>query len=134
MGIHREGREVALNHLYQLDLGIESIDSVLDLVEKERRKSNRVKAFAKHIIEGVWANMEAVDELLSRHLDRWKLSRLNKTDRAILRMAVFEMKFDPDVPPKLALNEALDIGKKYGTVESGRFLNGVLDAVLHDLS
>ena len=132
MGIHREARELALNHLYQLDLGVESICTVLDSVDLERKKSKRVKALAKRIIQGVHTHLDAIDDLLSRHLERWKLPRLTRTDRAILRMAVFEMKFDPEVPPKLALNEALEIGKKYGTIESGRFLNGVLDAVLHD--
>jgi N utilization substance protein B len=132
MGIRREGRELALTYLYQIDLGVEDLDSVRAQLATERRASPRVRRFAQSLVEGVWAHRVAVDELIVRHLQHWKLERLTRTDRGLLRMGVYEMRFDPEVPDKVAINEAVEIGKKFGGEESGKFINGVLDAVLHD--
>jgi N utilization substance protein B len=131
MGIRREGRELALTYLYQLDLGVEDISSVTAQLEADRGASAKVRRFAQALVKGVHANQLKVDEIISRHLMHWKLERLTRTDRGLLRMAVFEMKFNPDVPEKVAINEAVEIGKKFGGEESSRFLNGVLDAILH---
>lgn len=131
MGVRREGRELALTYLYQLDLGVERFEDIGAAIDGDRAASERVRRFAKDRVAGVWNHREAVDALISEHLHRWKLDRLARTDRAILRLAVFEMRFDPEVPAKVALNEALEIGRKFGGEESCRFLNGVLDAVLH---
>jgi N utilization substance protein B len=136
MGIRREGRELALTYLYQLDLGVEDIASVEASIGQERKTSSRVKQFARQLVRGVWAQKDEVDRLISANLMHWKLERLTRTDRGLLRMAVYEMRFDPEVPGKVAINEAVEIGKRFGGEESARFLNGVLDAVLHspDLS
>ena len=132
MGVRREGRELALTCLYQLDLGVERIEEMAEVLERDRAASERVRRFAMDRVNGVWSNLATVDEVIARHLQHWKMDRLAKTDRALLRLAVFEMRFDPDVPAKVALNEALEIGRKFGGEESCRFLNGVLDAVLHE--
>lgn len=132
MGVRREGRELALTYLYQLDLGVERLEDIGAAIERDRSASERVRRFALDRVSGVWKHREAVDEMIVRHLRNWKMERLAKTDRALLRLAVFEMRFDPEVPEKVALNEALEIGRKFGGDESCRFLNGVLDAVLHD--
>lgn len=131
MGIRREGRELALTFLYQMDLGVEDLASVLSQIGTDRHSSNRVRKFAATLVEGVWSHKAEVDELLTRHLQHWKIERLTRTDRGLLRMAVYEMRFDPEVPEKVAINEAVEIGKKFGGDESGKFINGVLDAVLH---
>ena len=131
MGVRREGRELALTYLYQLDLGVEDINSVAAAIEQDKRGSARVRSFARSLVQGVWRQGAEIDELISAHLMHWKLERLTRTDRGLLRMAVYEMKFDPDVPAKVAINEGVEIGKKFGGEESGRFLNGVLDAILH---
>ncbi len=134
MGIRREGRELALTYLYQIDLGVEDLVSVKAQLATDRRASVRVRKFAEALVEGVWAHRVAVDELIVRHLQHWKLERLTRTDRGLLRLGVYEMRFDPEVPDKVAINEAVEIGKKFGGEESGKFINGVLDAVLHDRS
>jgi len=131
MGVRREARELALTYLYQLDLGVEDLKSVLDVLEKDKRGSQKVRRFACDLVVGVWSNREGVDQMIREHLQNWKLERLTRTDRGLLRIAVFEMKFHTDVPGKVAINEAVEIGKKFGGDESGRFLNGVLDAVYH---
>jgi transcription antitermination protein NusB len=132
MGIRREGRELALTYLYQIDLGVEDLASVKAQLATDRRASVRVRKFAEALVEGVWEHRVAVDELIVRHLQHWKLERLTRTDRGLLRLGVYEMRFDPEVPDKVAINEAVEIGKKFGGDESGKFINGVLDAVLHD--
>lgn len=134
MGIRREGRELALTYLYQIDLGVEDLASVKVQLASDRRASVRVRKFAEALVEGVWAHRVAVDELIVRHLQHWKLERLTRTDRGLLRLGVYEMRFDPEVPDKVAINEAVEIGKKFGGEESAKFINGVLDAVLHDRS
>lgn len=134
MGIRREGRELALTYLYQIDLGVEDLASVKAQLATDRRSSVRVRKFAEALVEGVWEHRVAVDELIVRHLQHWKLERLTRTDRGLLRLGVYEMRFDPEVPEKVAINEAVEIGKKFGGDESGKFINGVLDAVLHDRS
>ena len=131
MGVRREGRELALTYLYQIDLGVEDMASVRSQVENDHRASNRVRRFALSIVEGVWAHRQEVDELISAHLLHWKLERLTRTDRGLLRMGVYEMRFDAEVPDKVAINEAVEIGKKFGGDDSGKFINGVLDAILH---
>ena len=131
MGIRREARELALTYLYQLDLGVADLPSVLGTLERDRRGSQKVRRFAGELVRGVWSCREDVDRLIADHLQNWKLDRLTRTDRGLLRMAVYEMKFDTDVPGKVAINEAVEIGKKFGGEEAGRFLNGVLDAVYH---
>lgn len=133
MGIRREGRELALKYIYQIDLGVNFEEKALAQLDLEKY-SKKVKAFAKERILGLFNNKDAVDDLAKKHLKNWKLERLNETDKSILRLAIYEMKFDPNIPEKVALNEALELAKKFGSEESSKFLNGVLDAVMHDRS
>lgn len=131
MGIRREGRELALKYIYQIELGVTFEDKALAQIDMEKH-SKKVKSFAKDRIIGVLKNRDEIDEIARKHLKNWKLERLNETDKSILRLAIFEMKFDPSVPEKVAINEAVELAKRYGSIESGKFLNGVLDAIMHD--
>jgi len=133
MGIRREGRELALKYIYQIDLGVNFEERAVAQLEKEKA-SKKVKAFAKDRLLGLYNSKDEIDALARKHLTNWSLERLNQTDRSILRLAIFEMKFDPDMPEKVALNEALELAKRFGSDESSKFLNGVLDAIMHDVS
>jgi transcription antitermination protein NusB len=133
MGIRREGRELALKFIYQIDLGVNFEEKALAQLEIEKH-SKKVKAFARERLLGVYTKRDEIDEVARRHLKNWSLERLNQTDRSILRLAVFEMKYDPNIPEKVALNEALELAKRFGSEESSKFLNGVLDAIMHDTS
>lgn len=133
MGIRREGRQLVLKYIYQIDLGVNFEDKALSQLEMEKC-SKKVKSFAKDRLLGLLENKDKVDDIAKKHLKNWKLERLNETDKSILRLAIYEMKFDPAIPEKVALNEALELAKKFGSEESSRFLNGVLDAVMHDKS
>jgi transcription antitermination protein NusB len=131
MGIRREGRELALKYIYQIDLGVNFEERALAQLDFEKH-SKKVKAFAKDRLLGLYNQKDSIDDIARRHLKNWSLERLNQTDRSILRLAIFEMKFDPNIPEKVALNEALELAKRFGSEESSKFLNGVLDAIMHD--
>lgn len=131
MGIRREGRELALKYIYQIDLGVNFEERALAQLDTEKH-SKKVKAFARDRLLGLYNQKDPIDAIARKHLTNWTLERLNQTDRSILRLAIFEMKFDPNVPEKVALNEALELAKRFGSDESSKFLNGVLDAIMHD--
>lgn len=131
MGIRREGRELALKYIYQIDMGVNFEEKALAQLDLEKY-SKKVKAFARDRLMGLYLKKDDVDSIAKKHLKNWSLERLNQTDRSILRLAVFEMKFDSNVPQKVALNEALELAKRFGSEESSKFLNGVLDAILRD--
>jgi N utilization substance protein B len=125
----RKAREVALQVLYELDvLNIDSKEAValfwnnFDAPEESRK-------FSTLLIEGTWGNIEQIDSHISSCSENWSLARMSRVDKNILRMAVYELLYCPDIPPKVTLNEAIDLGKLYGSENSGSFINGILDAV-----
>lgn len=89
--------------------------------------SPEVEEFAGGLVEGVRENLEEIDQLIARHATHWKLSRMACVDRNILRIAIYELKFRPDIPSTVSIDEAIEIGKKFGTEDSGAFINGILD-------
>ena len=85
--------------------------------------------FAKRIVEGVFEHAREVDQLIERFSENWRLDRMTLVDRNILRMAIFELLYCSEIPPKVTLNEAIDLGKRYGSEDSGSFINGILDRI-----
>ena len=136
MGRRREGREVALQLLFHWDLNVQQSLSgtELDLFWEFRPALQGVRTFATNLLAGVTARQATIDEKITRYTANYELRRISAVDRNILRMAIYEMLFADDVPPIVAINEAIDIAKKFGTEESGKFVNGVLDRVKLDLS
>lgn len=94
---------------------------------------DEVKDYANCLIRGTRQNLERIDALLKEHTRNWEISRMATIDRNILRMCTFELLFREDVPPRVAINEAIELAKKYGDVESSKFVNGVLDKILRTL-
>jgi transcription antitermination protein NusB len=131
LGIRRQGRELALTYLYQLDLGVERPEALDEAIDRDGMGSRKVREFAKTRARGVWAHLSQIDERIANHLEHWKMERLTREDRGLLRLGAFEILFDAEVPPKVAINEAVEIGRKFGGESSARFVNGVLDAILH---
>ncbi len=125
----RKAREIALQVLYELDvLDIDATEAIAIFwnyfgAPEESRK------FSTLLIEGTCGKKEEIDSLISSSSDNWSLARMSRVDRNILRMAVYELLYCPDIPPKVTLNEAIDLGKLYGSENSGSFINGILDAV-----
>lgn len=135
MGRRRKARELALQLLYELDLrGEDDIGPTADEFWERQRAPEEVRAYADALVRGTKAHQAKIDGLISRFAERWDLERMAVVDRNILRAAIFELMGESDVPPKVAINEALEIARKFSTEESTRFINGVLDRVRRELS
>jgi N utilization substance protein B len=134
MGRRRKAREVALQFLYQLDV---SGDTEPGLPAAEFWSRHPVdaetRAFADELVFGTKQNQAKIDALLAQCAEHWDLERMAAVDRNILRAAAYELLWHPEVPPKVAINEAIEIAKKFGTQESSRFINGVLDRIAREL-
>ncbi|MBV9488556.1 MAG: transcription antitermination factor NusB [Verrucomicrobia bacterium] len=135
MGKRRDGREVALQLLFHWDLnGCEDLSADdLSRFWALRTVPANLKEFAVQLVQGVIQHHAEIDERISRYTANYELKRISAVDRNLLRLAIYEMWHVPDVPPVVAINEAIDIAKKYGTEESSRFVNGVLDRIKMDL-
>jgi transcription antitermination protein NusB len=139
----RLARELAVQSLYQLRMNEVDIDHAIRMVieealqenEAELRQKNEdiVPSDVKELVAGTEENLAAIDNLLTDYLKGWSMDRLSKVDREILRMGVYEMVFREDVPPKVVVNEAIEMSKNFGTEESGKFVNGVLGKMITEL-
>jgi N utilization substance protein B len=133
MGKRRKAREVALQFLYQLDQhGAEDPAPHGDEFWARHPVDPDTQAFADGLVRGSKQQQAKIDQLLAQYAEHWDLERMAVVDRNILRMAVYELLWAPDVPPKAVINEAIEIAKKFGTTESSRFINGVLDRILRE--
>jgi N utilization substance protein B len=125
----RKAREIALQVLYGLDVSNGNVKEATDLFWNNFEAPEQVRAFSDILIEGTWNNRKQIDALISSCAENWSVERMSKVDRSILRMAVYELLHCNDIPPKVAINEAIDLGKIFGSENSGAFINGVLDAL-----
>ena len=127
-----KAREVAVQFLYQLDLrGDEVMESVASFLAEEC-KDLQTREFAHRLITGTRRTRDEADAKLKLVTRNWDLKRMAALDRNVLRMAIFELLHCPDIPPKVAINEAIEIGKKFSTANSGAFINGILDRIRID--
>jgi transcription antitermination protein NusB len=130
MGSRTKARECALQALYQLDTSGGSASDVLaGLWAHFEPVDDDTKAFAEQLVRGAQREQATIDELIQRTSTHWKLERMARVDRNILRLAVFEILKRGDVPLKVTLNEAIELSKKYGSEESSAFVNGILDRI-----
>jgi transcription antitermination factor NusB len=134
VGKRRKAREVALQLLYQLDLQGES-NPEPHLAEFWTRHpvDLEVREFADMLIRGTKLHERKIDEIISQSAQNWELERMAVVDRNILRQGIFELLWMDEVPPKVAINEALEVAKKFSTHESSRFINGILDRIHKEL-
>jgi transcription antitermination factor NusB len=119
--------------LFQLDVQGASLLGDLDDFFRENAPELPVRTLASEWTRGTWTNISACDEMITGAALKWKLSRLSQVDKSILRLAVYHLKFCPDIPPKVTINEAIELAKKFGTDKSPSFVNGVLDGVLRKM-
>lgn len=125
-----QGRELALKLLYAMDLaGGAAIDAQRDDLLGRENASSRARKIAIELFMGARQNMAEVDAALQEAALNWQLSRMPCVDRAVLRLGAFELMHMHDVPPRVTINEAVELAKKYSTEKSGSFVNGVLDKV-----
>ena len=135
MSRRRKARELALQLLYQLDLrgGDDAAPHTAEFWAQHSAADDATREYATALVNGAKAHRTKIDEVISQSAEHWDIERMSVVDRNILRLAVFELGWEREVPPKVAINEAIEIAKKFGTRESGRFINGVLDRVHREL-
>lgn len=131
MGTRRRSREQALQALFYMDMQKTPVseESKLDLFCDSFPPPKKAAPFFHKIVNGVKDNKQAIDNKIEAYSNNWKIGRMSCVDRNILRIAVYEMLYCDDIPLKVSINEAIDVGKKFGTDESGAFINGILDSI-----
>ncbi len=129
MGIRRISRETALQALFYMDSCQNASERAVKLFCDNFPPSEDAKDFFLKLVNGVIENQTRLDEIIERFSNNWKVYRMGCVDRNVLRIAAYEVLYCPDIPHKVAINEAIDIGKKFGTEESGAFINGILDSI-----
>ena len=133
MGPRREGREAAVQFLYQRDLNTGTSAETIAEFWELRPAAKKVREFGMAIAEGVLAHQGDIDERIRQAASNYDLHRIAAVDRNILRISIFEMLYCPEVPPVVSINEAIEIAKRFGSEDSGRFVNGVLDRIRGEL-
>jgi N utilization substance protein B len=131
MGTRRKGRELALQALYQIEITGDASAAAVDLFLSHFEGSAQAKEFARRLVSGVVSQRVDIDRLIEQCTENWKLMRMAKVDLLILRMAAYELIFCPDIPLNVSLDEAIEMGKRFGSGDSGSFINGVLDQLAH---
>lgn len=126
-----KAREQALQILYQIDITKDDIKTCLDDFwnNRETDADGSVKEFTEGLVLGVLEHKDEIDKTISEAAENWQLNRMATVDRNILRIATYELLYREDIPPKVSINEAIDIAKKYGDQDSGKFVNGILDKI-----
>jgi N utilization substance protein B len=134
MGKRRKARELALQFLYQLDLRSDPDPaSCAEEFWSRHPVDPEARAFAESLVRGTKLHQGKIDELITQYAENWDLERMAVVDRNILRAGIFELLWTTDVPPKVAINEAIEVAKKFSTQESSRFINGILDRIHKEL-
>jgi len=128
-GTRRKGRELALQALYQIEITGDSSVAAVDLFLEHFEGNAAAKEFARRLVSGVVSQSADIDRRIAECTENWRLERLAKVDLVVLRMATYELVFCPDIPSRVSLDEAIEIGKRFGSADSATFINGVLDHV-----
>jgi transcription antitermination protein NusB len=134
VGSRRTGRERALQALYQLDQNHtatphDAVESAWAASDDADPRDAAAHVFATELVAGVRDHLAALDELIEQHSQNWRIDRMQRVDRNVLRLAVFELTQRSDIPRKVTINEAIELAKLFGTEDSAAFINGVLDRI-----
>ena len=129
MGNRRKARELVTQILFHMEYNPGNSGNSFELICENFNAPKSLKAFSKDLVQGVCENRNRIDKLIEKASKNWRLQRMSRVDRSILRLCVYEMLFMENIPHKVSIDEAVELGKKYGTEESGAFINGVLDNI-----
>ncbi len=129
MGVRRDAREAAVQYLYQRELQKDETDALLEEFYRLRGLSPSARKFCESLLRGWMAHRKEIDDAIRLQARNYEFSRLSAVDRNVLRIACLELLFCEDIPPVVAINEAIEIAKKFSTQESGKFVNGILDNI-----
>jgi len=129
MGVRRRARELAMQALFYMDANQDASSQMLERFCENFAPPQKARPFFLKLVNGVLKARPQIDALIERFSKNWSVPRMSRVDRNVMRIAVFEILFCPDIPPKVSINEAVDIGKKFGTEDSGAFINGIVDSI-----
>ena len=134
MGARRSGREAALQMLFQLEGSGVSADQAIDLFWRTYEDADpEGKAYADTVLRGVADNIDGIDKKIAAASQNWRLERMSRVDRNLLRLGTWELMFRSDVPRAVILDEAVELAKSFGTDDSSGFVNGVLDRIAENI-
>ena len=123
-------REHALKILYQFDITTRPMEAVVESYwHAEETKDQEIITYANLLAQGVVGHIQGIDHKISDYATNWQIKRMAIIDRNIMRIGLYELKYTTDIPPKVAINEAVELAKKYGDLESSKFVNGILDKI-----
>ena len=129
MGNRRKSRELAMQALFYMDMNQNDSNELLERFCLNFTPSKKARPFFLKLVKGVLQAKPEIDSIIETFSDNWKINRMSCVDRNIMRIAVYELLYCQDIPSKVSINEAIDVGKKFGTEESGAFINGILDSI-----
>ena len=130
-----EARDAAFTQVFQMDLHEDDMEVILDELLKARPECETNLGYIRQIIDGVREHEQEIDELIVKNLKKgWTISRISKASHAIMKLAIFEMKYMEDVPAKVAINEAVELAKRYGDDGDPNFVNGLLGSVYKEIA
>jgi len=129
MGTRRRSRVLAMQALFGMDMNQDISEAQLECFCNHFSPSKKSLPFFLELAKGVIRTRDEIDALIETYSSNWKISRMSCVDRNVMRVAVYELLYCKDVPSKVSINEAIDVGKKFGTEESGAFINGILDSI-----
>ena len=136
MRIRTHARELALQFLFQLDFHEEGylfeLEAFLDEHLRDRQGEEEAKRYARALVEGVYGRRDDLDKMLESVASNWSVARMAAVDRNALRIGCYEMLYNDDIPMRVAINEAINLGKKFSSEASGAFINGILDRIRKD--
>ena len=129
MRLRSKAREIALCILYEIEISKRDPQELIENFYTRYTHKEETRSFSQQLVEGVIKNSSNLDLIIKKHVRNWEISRMAIIDRTILRMSSFELIYIDDIPPKVSINEAVELAKKFGDVDSPRFVNGILDKV-----
>ncbi|MBW2246000.1 MAG: transcription antitermination factor NusB [Deltaproteobacteria bacterium] len=129
MGNRRKSRELAMQALFYMDMSQDDSNEMLERFCDNFSPPEKMLPFFLNLVKGVIREKGEIDSILKRFSDHWKLNRMSCVDRNTMRVAIYELLYCHDIPHKVSINEAIDMGKKFGSKESGAFINGILDSI-----
>lgn len=133
MSMRRQSREWAVQFLFQRDFNPGELEGALAYFWREKKCEPAQRDFAEQLIRGTLEHLPEIDVLISGYAEHWDMKRMHAVDRNVMRLALYEMLYRFDIPPVVSINEAVDIAKNFSSLESGRFVNGVLDRARKDI-
>jgi len=122
----KAAREIAIKLLYQLEIQKDNREEQIQIVLNENELTQNDKKYITDVIDGVYKNIESIDEYIKKYAKGWEFNRISKVDLSILRLSIFEILFREDIPYNVSVNEAVEIAKKYSSDDAGAFINGIL--------